>query len=593
MRTYTYTSNVSHGQTADFPSTNKRQLRKRKFTAVVDGEKVEVSPPKSYTPLQKGVLDLKDGADGEDLTTEGDRLRTFSSKLEIWPRCAAIQPHQLAAEGFYYSGVKDEVCCCSCNVKLRQWKAEDNVRERHRKASPSCSFLIKKDSESGRQQHQMSVNETSHGMEEESERLATFSCKWPSYCPVEPSGLAKSGFFYTGHEDSVQCFSCRITLKGWEHGDTAEGEHRRHSPFCPFLNGNDRLNVPRNTSRQRLLPKQKLRPIANLQFEHVRIQTFTNWPHSISVPPNDLAEAGFYFTGNKDVVQCFCCSVVVEQWDLCDIPVEEHLKYSPECSFAKAVAQRKMQGKRHCTPQAQSTAKLVNSYEQRLVAFKNWPQDAPVSAQDLAMAGFYSTGLGDEVKCFSCGGALKCWQRGDSAWGEHSQYFPSCQYVQQYAPITVVSSHDEPWNQPLTKKQQRDEYVQIAIEMGFSKELASQVLSRHQTTVNSFGSFLDLLIDQSETTAASSGSCQSATLTQQSTLVPTAPPQSLNLHDEVVQGRQSRKCKVCMEKEADIVFVPCAHVICHVCANSAPKCLVCRSQIECRIPICGPLSCKK
>ena len=558
--------------------------------------------------------------------------------------------------------------CFNCNVLLRLWKAEDNVRERHRRASPSCSFLIMKDNESGRQQHQMSVNGTSHGMEEESKRLATFSCKWPSYCPVEPSGLAKSGFFYTGQEDSVQCFSCRITLKGWEHGDTAEGEHRRHSPFCPFLNGNDRQNVPWNTSRQQLLPKQELRPIANLQFEHVRIQTFTNWPHNPSVSPDDLAEAGFYYTGNRDAVQCFQCSVVVDQWVPGDVPVEEHLKHSPDCSFAKAVAQRKMQWESLPTRCAESTAESMNTYERRLASFKEWPQDTPVSAQDLAMAGFYSTGLGDRVRCFSCGGALKGWQREDTAWGEHSKYFPSCQHVQQHAPMAVIPSQDEPWSQPpqsltkqqlhdnyiqlavdmgfskelasrvkarhqttvtsfenflellidqakttaeasggcqsaasipqptvvptsppqppqsLTKQKLHDNYIQLAVEMGFSKELASQVKTRHQATVSSFENFLELLIDQAKTTAETSGGCQSAASIRQPTLVPTAPPRSLNLHDELEQTKQSRLCKICMEKEAIILFLPCAHILCcQVCADSVRECPVCRSAIQSRI----------
>jgi hypothetical protein len=440
-----------------------------------------------------------------------------------------------------------------------------------------------KDRESGEQR----LVNPSQGMEEESKRLATFnSYKWPTHCPVHPSELAKSGFFYTGQEDSVQCFSCKIALKGWENGDTAEGEHRRHNPFCPFLNGKDKQNVPLSMPRQQLLQQQQAKPIANLQFEHVRVQTFTSWPHSSPVSTDDLAEAGFYYTGKRDAVQCFLCSVVVEKWVPGDVPVEEHLKHSPDCSFAKIVAQRKIQWERHSTPYAEATAESMTTYEQRLASFKNWPADAPVSAHDLAMAGFYSSGSGDRVRCFSCGGALKGWQKGDSAWGEHSRYFSSCQHVQQHAPIRVIPSQDEPWSQSTESltKPQHDNYIQLAVGMGFSKDLASQVRTKHQTTVNSFEHFLELLIEQSETSTVPSGDHQLSATTQQPTCIPTAPPQSLSIYDELEQAKQSRLCKICMEKEAIILFLPCAHILCcQECAGSVHNCPVCQSVIQSRI----------
>ncbi|XP_018612137.1 baculoviral IAP repeat-containing protein 7 [Scleropages formosus] len=67
--------------------------------------------------------------------------------------------------------------------------------------------------------------------------------------------------------------------------------------------------------------------------------------------------------------------------------------------------------------------------EERFRTFQNWPSDAPVTAMDLAKAGFYFLGPGDKVQCFCCGGVLRYWVHGDSPLGEHKRHFPTCRFV--------------------------------------------------------------------------------------------------------------------------------------------------------------------
>jgi hypothetical protein len=40
--------------------------------------------------------------------------------------------------------------------------------------------------------------------------------------------------------------------------------------------------------------------------------------------------------------------------------------------------------------------------------------------QELSDAGFYYSGKGDRVCCFSCGGGLKDWEEGDNPWEQHA-----------------------------------------------------------------------------------------------------------------------------------------------------------------------------
>ena len=38
-------------------------------------------------------------------------------------------------------------------------------------------------------------------------------------------------------------------------------------------------------------------------------------------------------------------------------------------------------------------------------------------------------GSNDMVRCFYCGGKLRCWQANDDVWTEHARLFPLCPYV--------------------------------------------------------------------------------------------------------------------------------------------------------------------
>ena len=532
-----------------------------------------------------------------------DDYRTFKQRLDTyrhWPSWAGAKPEDLAQDGFYYTGIRDEVKCYSCGQLLRLWRPSDNIRQRHKKNFPRCPFIRSEEAGGGRMPPLASGEPTYassysqgatslHDMRFEDKRLRTFQ-EFPVYCPVRPADLARSGFYFTGREDAVQCFSCRIALRGWENGDTADGEHRRHNPFCPFLNGQDHTNVPiQVASSPSTVPIQTQSP-PNLQYERNRLATFDNWPSGIPVSTDDLAEAGFYYLGVRDVVCCFQCRVHIEQWVPGDVPVDEHLKHSPDCSFARQVAQRKQPYNRQGAPNAEATADRMKSYEQRLMSFRDWPATAPVTAESLAMAGFYYSGRGDGVRCFSCGGALKGWQWGDTAMEEHAKYFPSCDFVKQHGPV-VPQSHDEPWTQPRAEPPNRpddttpfneSEFIQQATSMGFSRDVAYRVLRQQNTSNLTFTTYLDALLQAPN--EEDKASLPSVSHTTSTGLQPTAPPQTHDVRQELQQLAESRLCKVCMEHEATILFLPCAHILCcEQCSRPLVDCPVCRTRIQQKI----------
>lgn len=67
------------------------------------------------------------------------------------------------------------------------------------------------------------------------DRLKTFDM-WPPQIEPNKFQLSSAGFYYTGRNDTVECFSCGLRLHQWQKGDESLLEHKTHSPSCLFLN---------------------------------------------------------------------------------------------------------------------------------------------------------------------------------------------------------------------------------------------------------------------------------------------------------------------------------------------------------------------
>ena len=65
----------------------------------------------------------------------------------------------------------------------------------------------------------------------------------------------------------------------------------------------------------------------------------------------------------------------------------------------------------------------------RLETFATWPIQLAQTPSELASAGFFYTGCGDKVRCFSGGCGLEMWEPGDKPKLEHSKWYPDCSFV--------------------------------------------------------------------------------------------------------------------------------------------------------------------
>ena len=78
-----------------------------------------------------------------DLAHVGYRLATLSAL----PASVPVSRIKLADAGFYFRGQNDEVRCYSCDARHSEWTREDNPMEIHRRLSPNCEHLLRRDRE--------------------------------------------------------------------------------------------------------------------------------------------------------------------------------------------------------------------------------------------------------------------------------------------------------------------------------------------------------------------------------------------------------------------------------------------------------------
>lgn len=166
-----------------------------------------------------------------------------------------------------------------------------------------------------------------------------------------------------------------VEIGRWEVGDDAITDHQRWSNNCPFICGVNVGNVPLDPNETITRASQdicgrygiEIRPnsiaertenvsteFSKLSINHhhrgpvypnystkeSRVRTFKGWLKSMRQVPDELAEAGFFYTGKGDQTVCFSCGGGLKYWDQSDDPWEQHAKWFSKCSFVSMVRGR-------------------------------------------------------------------------------------------------------------------------------------------------------------------------------------------------------------------------------------------------------------
>ncbi|KAM4849101.1 baculoviral IAP repeat-containing protein 3 [Urocitellus parryii] len=572
-----------------------------------------------------------------DFSCELYRMSTYST----FPSGVPVSERSLARAGFYYTGVKDKVKCFCCGLMLDNWKQGDNPIEKHKKLYPSCSFVqnlnsVNNSKATSQPSFSSSVTNSTHSllpslensgyftgsyssflsnpvnsranqdfsalrinpyhcsMNTEKARLLTYQM-WPLTF-LSPTELAKAGFYYIGPGDRVACFACGGKLSNWEPKDDAMSEHLRHFPNCPFVE-----NQFQDTSRY---------TVSNLsmQTHAARFKTFFNWPSSVLVHPEQLASAGFYYVGHSDDVKCFCCDGGLRCWELGDDPWVEHAKWFPRCEYLIRIKGQEFVNQvqasyPHLLEQLLSTSDTPEeeNAESPIVHFgpgENHSEDAvmmntPVVKAALEMG--FSRNLvkqtvqskiltaGENYKTIS-DLVLDLLNAEDEIREEEKERATE---EKESGDLLLIRKNRMALFQHLTcvipildslltarviNEQEHDVIKQKTQTSLQARELIDTILVKGNTAATVFKNSLQ------ETDPML---YKHLFVQQDIRCIRTEDTSDLPMEEQLRRLQEERTCKVCMDKEVSIVFIPCGHlVVCKDCAPSLRKCPICRGTIK-------------
>lgn len=176
-------------------------------------------------------------------------------------------------------------------------------------------------------------------MHSEPERLASFR-NWTNP-HLTSIALARSGFYCTGARDVVKCAFCKVTIGIWAfHGvDDPNVVHKNVSPYCSYMRSiNLMSSSSSSSSSSSIVVSNPIHPgYASID---ARLRSFKDWPVSMPQKPEELAEAGLFYTGCGDKTKCFYCDGGLKDWEPDDKPWEQHAFWFYNCAYVQLMKGR-------------------------------------------------------------------------------------------------------------------------------------------------------------------------------------------------------------------------------------------------------------
>jgi len=455
----------------------------------------------------------------------------------------------------------------------------------------------------------------------EAARLESF-WNWTHRYPM-PADLASAGFVFTGDRDLVRCVFCGQYVGNWEEEDFPITEHRSLFPHCPFVQGHDVGNIPisqlipstsANTSSQSsndtnhismnmirgedetgirpdinygdaysmrppgreansgpekrgpnvqvLGEPEKLSPgiirhtgPANTKYSTIeaRLRTFRDWPPALKQEPRQLADAGFYYIGLSDQTKCFYCEGGLRNWQPDDDPWTEHARWFTKCGYVRLIKGDEF------------IAKCVDEIPTQLPPKNNDKPGTSSRLSDEELRSMMSSSMVQEVLYMQIPHArvemaLKKKGKMFNTADELASAALSVQFEEQAKIIPEES-------QPTTSNEQTVNVSAPGCSNALSKPNPPQTVNE---TVQINDESAQNLRSSTSEASGGPGSNPAAAIAS-----------SMELEQENQRLKEARTCKICMDNEIGVVFLPCGHFICCVkCAPSLRDCPYCRQAIH-------------
>ncbi|KAI5266450.1 Baculoviral Iap Repeat-Containing Protein 3 [Manis pentadactyla] len=345
----------------------------------------------------------------------------------------------------------------------------------------------------------------------------------------------------------------------------------------------------------------------SMQTHGARFKTFCNWPSSVPVHPQQLASAGFYYMGHSDDVKCFCCDGGLRCWESGDDPWVEHAKWFPRCEYLIRIKGQEFISQiqasyPHLLEQLLSTSDNPEdeNTESPIIHFgpgENHSEDAvmmntPVVKAALEM-GFNRRLVKQTVQS-------KILTTGEN-------YKTISDLV-----LDLLNAEDEIREEEKERATEEKESDDLSLirknRMALFQQLtcvlpvldsllAAKVIDEEehdvikektQTSLQARGLIDTILVKGNFAASIFKNSLQEIDpmlfkhlfVQQDIKYIPTEEVSDLPVEEQLRRLQEERTCKVCMDQEVSVVFIPCGHlVVCKDCAPSLRKCPICRALL--------------
>lgn len=147
-----------------------------------------------------------------------------------------------------------------------------------------------------------------------------------------------------------------------------------------------------------------------------------------------LENAGFTFKRYLDSIVCCMCGFETRGTLSISHIQFMHKLLNSECEMVRYITDKydNFTESKICIGNYGSAKKCVSETEEMMtLTFNCWPKRLP-QVEKLVSAGFFYTGVSDELMCVECKTVLHDWETTDDPWIEHEKASPDCLLVRQH-----------------------------------------------------------------------------------------------------------------------------------------------------------------
>ncbi|XP_043220725.1 baculoviral IAP repeat-containing protein 7-A-like [Amphibalanus amphitrite] len=490
------------------------------------------------------------------LKSERHRRRTFGA----WP-VDFISPDDLARAGFFSLNDGDKAQCIFCRGIVGGWELGDVPMTEHSRHFPQCPFV--------------------RGCE-----VGNVPDDGSSDSEGELDDTLRENV-QLGGEDEV---GYRIDYRTRSVAESSPCSRLTSS----HMNVQTPLGSEQTSDLTQLGISEHQAPIhPSYATVESRLRSYQYWPPALAQKPRQLAEAGFFYAGVSDHVKCFHCDGGLRNWVPGDDPWTEHARWFSRCGFLRLVKGEdfiqdvlRHNPPQEAPPEGEQPATADTQVKRRPFS----DEEVERMMEDAICKTAVELGVAREAvkrvlkeRLESTGLPFTDLSSVLAMAVDHTQatYQPP---TSSSAGASGVSGHARATSTlSAASTMSADSGMEDARSQDEEMEEAQSEPTTPQGSEVAMTSQLSNESSQTLTNGSSSGSNSGANTPK---LLPgggstPVSGQSGSLEEEYIRLKEQKQCKVCMDEDVGVVFLPCGHLI--TCVNCAPAlrdCPLCRQPIR-------------